>query len=195
MNINKKLLLIIGFLSPSALIIVMIVGGLFIPEQPIHRSTNNEIINVATSFIYQDSSFFNQVTNLFLDTNYEGDLFYNFQNSGGRHTLWTDNKDLTDSFPKIREVIAQKFPDARKTKYYIWYIKKVVFILPKRAFFNQDEQSIVFLFAKNKEYILNLYPTYRVYDNEIPQESSCWLYNYNDYCYICSPNHLVYYSL
>ncbi|MBO7596755.1 MAG: hypothetical protein J6T70_06890 [Bacteroidales bacterium] len=191
---KNKLLLIIKIVFPAALISVIVGGCFIVSEKPILRYTNEEIISYMPNILKQDSSFLNQVGNLFLDTNYEGDLFYNFQNSGGRHTLWTDNKNITDSFPKIREVIVHKFPDASKTKYYIWYIKKVVFILPRHSWYNQDEQSVVFLYAKNKEYITYLYPTYRLYDKDIPQENSSWIYNLKDNWYICSPNHLVYYN-
>lgn len=192
---KNKLLLIIKIVFPAALISVIVGGCFIVSEKPILRYTNEEIISYMPNILKQDSSFLNQVGNLFLDTNYEGDLFYNFQNSGGRHTLWTDNKNITDSFPKIREVIEHKFPDARETRYYIWYIKRVVFIRPRHSLHNQDEQSVLFLYTNCRDNLVNIFPTYNIYDKDIPQENSNWLYHLYENWYIYSPNWLVYYSL
>lgn len=140
-----------------------------------------------------DSIFLNQVAEAFLATNYEGSLSYSLNNAGGHHKLW-DIKlhiEMTDRFPKIREIIENKYPNANDSWYGYKYKNGVVIINYHHlcTAYNSKKKAVFHIYAPDRNKLKQMFPTYKMYyDKTIPSETCEWLYYIGNNWYVCSPS-------
>ncbi|MCQ2976300.1 MAG: hypothetical protein MJ211_15980 [Bacteroidales bacterium] len=193
--IKKVVLSFLGFIAYGIVLIIigLIITKIFPPKIEIFPSSNEMIIKRYTAQVrIFDSVFLYQVAEAFVETNYKGWLMYDFH-SKSNHSLGGDGKTLTNKFPKIREIIKKKFPNARDSYFDIWYYNEVVFFTIKPSLFNQNENPIVLLYSKDVDNIREILPQYIIYENKMPEENDRWLYNFNKFWYVCSPREKLYY--
>jgi len=157
-------------------------------------SSNEEIVTYYQRTV--QSEFLNQVAIAFVETGYPGLLVYSFQNSGGYHRLRGANRmDLTDTFPKIREIIKEYIPDARDSRYYIWYKNGFVFFYVSPKKFNNLEKPILLFYSEKAiEDIRVLFPGLDLYKESIPVNVDFWLYSFSNNWYICSSDKLLWWD-
>jgi hypothetical protein len=174
---------------------------IIVHRNQIKPSSNNRIINYYEGVLCgSDSLFLNQVAKAYIGTKYEGTLEYNCFSPGSRtHTLYDYDSgfDLTDSFPKIREIIKKEYPNARDCWYGFGYNSGVVFIyLAHSSLYNQNETFIWLIYSPNPNNLKPWFSEYKIYPKDsIPIEPYNWLYKFDKNWYICSPEgHLRYYS-
>lgn len=194
-NINKIKFCAAFILMPCFIIIVLFliiasgIGDLF-PREKLRISSNAEIVAKYQKCVHSDSLFLNQLVMAFININYTDNsqsLRYSFKNyTGGTHKLLRGHKDLSDTFPKIREIMKKRFPNA-DSYFYISYNNNIVTICLNHSLFNQTEQQIMLLYSLNRNQIIMNYPSYIIYDSVLPKEKDGWLYNFDNNWYICSP--------
>jgi len=181
------------FIPIGAFISVLFVGFILnLFQKPIEPSSNNDIIKQYSIFLRTDSLFLNQVASAFLETKYTGSLHYNLQNAGGYHTLWSREGEnaieLADSFPKIRQIIKDRFPDARDSWYGYKYNNGVVFISTAYPLYNNKKLKALLIYCPNLNDLKPWFSEYNIYQNNtIPTEPFNWLYQIDKNWYICSP--------
>ena len=193
-KIVYTLVLIIWGIIPSILTLFCLLYLFFHPIRDPEPSSNERIIEAYTEGLKKDSVFLNQVAVEFVKTKYKGYLGYNIQNSGGYHNLLSNDGrraiNLNDSFPKIREFIKKKYPDARDCLYDFNYKNGIVFIsLTHGSLFNQNETIIWLIYTQNINNLKSWFTEYKIYSKDsIPIEPYNWLYQIDKNWYICSPD-------
>lgn len=186
----KNIIPIVFIVIPACLLLFVLLK----PHKKISASSNNRIIAYYTEVLIKDSLFLNQVAEAFVQTKYKGKMGYNCENAGGYHTLWGREGDnaiqLTDSFPIIRLIIKNKYPDARKCLYDFNYNNGAIFIyLEHSSLFNQINECVLLLYCPNPTNLQLSFSNYRIYPkNAIPKEPFNWLYQIDNNWYICSPD-------
>lgn len=192
-NINKIKFCAAFILMPCFIIIVLFliiasgIGDLF-PREKLRISSNAEIVAKYQKCVHSDSLFLNQLVMAFVEINDTSQtLRYSFTNyDGGTHKLLCGHKDLSDTFPKIREIMKNRFPYA-DSYFYISYKNNIVTICLNHSLFNQANQQIRLFYSSDRNQIIKNYPSYVIYDSVLPKEKDGWLYNFDNNWYICSP--------
>ncbi|MBR4264529.1 MAG: hypothetical protein IKQ46_00565 [Bacteroidales bacterium] len=193
-RIFKLILLLFSF-------ILIVFSLLFGPKHEIKPSSNEEIITAYSNLlnetnIFGDSLFLNQIAEAFIETNYEGVIMYNCHFSGGGlHTFgdYNTSVDLTDSFPKIRDVIKTKFPNAKDSYFDYYYNNGIVIIISTYPYYNHMLEPILLLYTNHFEVLKQRFSKYKFYNTNVaPQELYGWIYRINKKWYICSPYEDIY---
>lgn len=190
-HINKRwfcaALIVLPFVF-FAIILILASGiaNLF-PSEKIRISSNAEIVAKYKKVVHNDSLFLNQLAEAFAEINDTSQsLGYSFTNyDGGTHKLLRGHKDLSDTFPKIREIMKDRFPYA-DSYFIVKYRKNIVHICLYKSLFNQNEDPIVLLYSSDRNQIIKNYPSYNIYESDIPKEKDGWLFNFDHNWYICS---------
>ncbi|MBQ3689100.1 MAG: hypothetical protein II937_04450 [Bacteroidales bacterium] len=168
----------------------------FKPSREPQPSSNKRIIEAYSEGVRKDSLFLNQVAEAFIETNYKGVIKYCCFTSGRRHTLSSFDSDLTDIYPKIREVIKKKFPDARDTRYEYIYNDGILFLdVLSFCLYNYKMELVILLYTDDLEKLKQRFSNYKFYDtNNIPIETYGWIYRISKNWYICSPDDNLYFQ-
>lgn|GEM_PF-4139980 len=190
-HINKRwfcaALIVLPFVLFAILLFIASSISIIFPSEKIHISSNDEIVAKYKKVVHNDSLFFNQLAEAFAeinDTNHT--LKYSFTNyDGGTHKLLRGHKDLSDTFPKIRAIMKDRFPYA-DSYFSIWYREKIVHFFLHHSLYNQNEDPIVLLYSSDRNQIIKNYPSYIIYNSDIPKEKDGWLFNFDHNWYICS---------
>jgi len=184
------LVLILGLFFYGSFIWMLIMAH----RHKIEPSSNISIVKYYEGvFKDSDSGFLNQVAEAYIETKYEGILKYNcFSPGSSTHTLYDYNTgiDLSDSFPKIREFIKKKYPQARDSWYDYSYQNGIVFIyLAHASLYNQKKTIIWLIYAPDSKKLKSRFSGYKLYPKDsIPIEPYNWLYKIDKNWYICSPD-------
>lgn len=183
-----RLFFIISFVISSLIILFIL---FFFPKYEKKTSSNKEIIREYSNF-GGDSLFLNQIAEAFIETNYDGVITYNCHSPGsGLHTLgdYNSSVDLTNRFPKIREIIREKFQNAKDSWYDYEYNNGIVFIDVAYSLYNHKMKSVLLLYTNNFKELKLRFSNYKFYDtNTMPIETYGWLYSIGNNWYICSPD-------
>ena len=196
MKLIKTLIIILVSIFTLANIISLL-AVIFQPEiEEPQPSSNQKIIEVYSKRLKIDSLFLNQVAEAFFETNYEGVMKYCCFTSGRRHTLSSFDSDLTGIYPKIREVIKKKFPDARDTRYEYIYNDGILFLdVLSFCLYNYKMELVILLYTDDLEKLKQRFSNYKFYDtNNIPRETYGWIYRISKNWYICSPDDNLYFQ-
>lgn len=190
-HINKRwfcaALIVLPFVLFAILLFIASSISIIFPSEKIHISSNDEIVAKYKKVVHNDSLFFNQLAEAFAEINDTSQsLGYSFTNyDGGTHKLLRGHKDLSDTFPKIREIMKDRFPYA-DSYFIVKYRKNIVHICLYKSLFNQNEDPIVLLYSSDRNQIIKNYPSYNIYESDIPKEKDGWLFNFDHNWYICS---------
>lgn len=190
-HINKRwfcaALIVLPFVLFAILLFIASSISKIFPSEKIHISSNDEIVAKYKKVVHNDSLFLNQLAEAFAEINDTSQsLGYSFTNyDGGTHKLLRGHKDLSDTFPKIREIMKDRFPYA-DSYFIVKYRKNIVHICLYKSLFNQNEDPIVLLYSSDRNQIIKNYPSYNIYESDIPKEKDGWLFNFDHNWYICS---------
>lgn len=190
-HINKRwfcaALIVLPFVLFAILLFIASSISKIFPSEKIHISSNDEIVAKYKKVVHNDSLFLNQLAEAFAEINDTSQsLGYSFTNyDGGTHKLLRGHKDLSDTFPKIREIMKDRFPYA-DSYFIVKYRKNIVHICLYKSLFNQNEEPIVLLYSSDRNQIIKNYPSYNIYESDIPKEKDGWLFNFDHNWYICS---------
>jgi len=173
------------------LFLIILLFFVFFPRKEIKSCSNEEILDKYKKDFYSDSAFLCQLSTAFDETNIKDTMAYSLASyDGGVHRLRWHGRDYTDSFPRIREIIKNEFPNAKDCYYDILFINRTINIsIYHNSLFNKNKHCVCLLYSKEIDNIKSLYPNYKFYNNEIPNENDSWLYLIEKNWYILSPDH------
>ena len=152
-----------------------------------YQRTNSEIITFYYNTIQSDSMFYRKITGMMLKIKImpnEEVTYYKGTRSLVNTTL---DSDISNLYINLRNLCTEHLKSGSKVSYcdsvvYFWFDFRKYDVLNQKdgisfLMFTQKELSSLRLILKN----------YKFYENEIPLDSSRWIYHLDKNWYICSP--------
>lgn len=152
-----------------------------------YQRTNYEIITFYYNTILSDTIFYQNITELMLEIKTMPNEEVTYYKSTRSLVNTTLDSDISDLYINLRNLCCEHLKSNSKVSYcdsvvYFWFDFRKYDVL------NQKD-GISFLMFTQKE-LSNLqlnFKDYKLYENEIPLDSSRWIYRLNNNWYVCSP--------